>query len=216
MKASVESLLGTGRTAVLSSLLSAEGEGPYGLSFREIGRRSGVEGSSLQRELANLENAGLISSQLIGRQRMISLNRESPLYRPVRTLIDETMGIYRELTQVLQEDRLRVTGAFIFGSQAKATDRPDSDLDLFVISPTSSSEFVMALGELSVKYHRHISVMAFDPNDERDFRRLKLPVIRMILSGPKRVLLGPDAIEQLKLDALPQEASPNEEEMGMS
>lgn len=52
----------------------------------------------------------------------------------------EVIRIVRRYLSVLRQHNIPATGAVVYGSHAKGTARPDSDIDLLVVSPAFDSD----------------------------------------------------------------------------
>ncbi|WP_261336587.1 nucleotidyltransferase domain-containing protein [Rhizobium leguminosarum] len=68
-----------------------------------------------------------------GNQVVYSINAANPIYPEVRSICLKTFGVADVVTQALLPFRERIVLAFIFGSVARGSDRPDSDVDLMVV-----------------------------------------------------------------------------------
>jgi hypothetical protein len=81
--------------------------------------------------LSKLVDAGLVRLRSDGNRVYYSANSAHPLFPEIRGLVEKTSGVGVLLEEALQDARVEL--AFVFGSVASGTARPDSDLDLFVI-----------------------------------------------------------------------------------
>ncbi|MEN9864602.1 MAG: hypothetical protein RL748_192, partial [Pseudomonadota bacterium] len=100
--------------------------------LNEIIRLTGLGSASAQRELKQLELAGLILSERSGNQRRFQANHANPIYPELHGMIQKTFGLTAILRTALEKLPLRV--AFVYGSIAKGSASADSDIDLMVIS----------------------------------------------------------------------------------
>jgi predicted nucleotidyltransferase len=98
----------------------------------ELVRQAGS--GAAQRELARLEESGLIVSQRIGRQKHFQANVHSPLFPELRGIVLKTVALAEPLRAALQPLAPVIRAAFVYGSVAKETDRAGSDIDLMIIS----------------------------------------------------------------------------------
>ena len=83
-------LFGKTRRAVLALLYSHPDESFY---LRQIARVTGAGMGSLQRELKQLSEAGIIQRSEIGRQAFFKANSDSPVFSELRNLIIKTFGV---------------------------------------------------------------------------------------------------------------------------
>jgi DNA-binding transcriptional ArsR family regulator len=89
-------LFGKTRRAVLALLYGHPDESFY---LRQLARMTGVGMGSLQRELKQLSEAGIIIRKEIGRQAFFKADRDCPLYRELRDIITKTFGDQNELDE---------------------------------------------------------------------------------------------------------------------
>ncbi len=94
--------------------------------------RSGT--GAVQRELARLEAAGLVTVTRIGKQKHYQANPASPVFQELRGLVLKTSGMADVLREALAPVAGRIRAAFVYGSIAKGEDTAASDVDLMVIS----------------------------------------------------------------------------------
>jgi predicted nucleotidyltransferase len=89
---------------------------------------------AVQRELAQLEAAELVTVKRMGNQKHYQANPLSPVFSELRGLILKTSGLVDVLRTSLAPLAPQIEGAFIFGSVTKNKDTAKSDIDLFVIT----------------------------------------------------------------------------------
>jgi predicted nucleotidyltransferase len=122
-----------GRSRIRRDLLRLLFENPLPrLHLRELARSVRTSAGTAARELARLEEAGLVSRTSEGAQVYFQPNTASPLYPTVRDLVRLTIGA----SDVLRRELAGIAGvksAVIFGSYASGTMQPTSDIDVLVI-----------------------------------------------------------------------------------
>jgi len=106
------------------------------LSLNQLARELGIDPATVQREAERLEEAGILTSERVGRARLIRPNEESPFYPELSGLVFKAFGP----VPVLRERLKRLAGvenAFIYGSWASryAGDRGEApgDIDLLIL-----------------------------------------------------------------------------------
>ena len=138
--------LGAGRSEVRRRILSLLVDTPgVRLHLRAIARRVGASAGTTARELARLEKAGLVWSELEGRQRYFTARTPSPASRTGRAgealaaydrSVDVILGsILRRLVEAYQPEAV-----YLFGSRARGQSDRDSDYDLLVVVPADAPE----------------------------------------------------------------------------
>ncbi len=155
---------------------------------RQMARELGAVASAVGRELQQLEEAGVLASEHVGRARVYRFAEESEIARDVRTLFQRTEGVEAMLRQAL----VGVAGverALLFGSYADRTERPESDLDVLIVGRPSQSALSAALMPLEERLGRSIHTTSMSP-DEFERRREAPGLVSSVLSGPRIGLIG--------------------------
>jgi predicted nucleotidyltransferase len=103
---------------------------------REVIRELGLGRGTVQRELQNLTEAGLLVRSVEGNQVHFRANADSPVFSELKSMMVKTAGIAEVIGSSLAglSDRIRI--ALLYGSIAGGTFTADSDIDLLVIGET--------------------------------------------------------------------------------
>ncbi len=106
------------------------------LSLNQLGRELGIDAATVQREAERLEEAGILTSERVGRARLVRPNEKSPFYAELAALVFKAFGPVPVLRDALK-GLAGVEEAFIYGSWASryAGERgePPRDIDLLVL-----------------------------------------------------------------------------------
>lgn len=165
---------------------------------RDLADRLGATAVSVHRELHRALRGGLITREAVGRTYVYRAATESPLYEPLRLLLERTVGIELELRRALQGIP-GVDAAFIHGSYAKKTKlRPSSDVDVLVLGNVDPHLLRKRLRRLENRAGREIDVLAYTPEEFAALAESGNSLARAIVRGPVSPLIG-------SLDALPAE-----------
>ena len=180
-------LLGQTRSAVLGTLLLHPEDS---LHVHELARRTGASAGSLHRELRALADLGVLLRQEVGRQVHYRANPASPVFAELAGLLRKTAGLADVLRDALLPLGKKVALAFVFGSVAAGSERPDSDVDLMVLGSASFADLARALAPTHDVLGREINPTAMAP---REFAR-KLAAgdgfARSVAKGPRIWLMG--------------------------
>ncbi|MDD5419139.1 MAG: nucleotidyltransferase domain-containing protein [Methanomicrobiaceae archaeon] len=156
---------------------------------REIVRAIGGNINAVRRELANLEEIGLLSSTREGTSRYYLVNREFPILSELTGIILKTEGL-----SLVLADRLAGIGgieaAFIFGSFARGEAGSESDIDLFIVGDVDERLLAMAVREIELQISREINYVLFSPEELAERVSRNDPFIARVLAGPKVMLSG--------------------------
>jgi predicted nucleotidyltransferase len=170
---------------------------------RELQRLLRLGGSSLQRELARLEQIGALERVQDGRRVRYQAAEGSPVWKAVRLL----MGASTDPAPLVEDALLDVPGvlaAFVFGSTAHGTQRADSDVDLFVVEDAAVDrrKLLAQIAEAGLLLGREVNAVRYTLQGLGE--RLGNPshpassFIHETLAGPKRwVAGGPAEIARL-------------------
>lgn len=162
----------------------------------ELARRLGATPVSIHRELHRALDAGLLVRDPIGRTYLYRAATDSPLYEPLRLLLERTVGIEPELRRAL-EDVPGVEAAFIHGSFAKKTKiRPTSDVDVVVLGHADPHALRRRLRRVESQLGREIDVLAYSPDEFAALAKSGNSLVRGIMRGPVMALVGsPDVLQ---------------------
>jgi predicted nucleotidyltransferase len=196
-------LFGQTRRNVLGLLFGRPDQDFY---LREVVRHTGAGMGAVQREVAALTEAGLITRTPRGKHVYFQANRQSPVFDELRSLIDKTAGVADVVRATLQEvmDDGRIELAFIYGSVATGKQGPESDVDLMIVGGARLSELVPAIRVAEDRLGREINPTVFRLSEIQERLRAHDHFISRTFSGPKIMLIGSDDdIEQLARTELP-------------
>lgn len=160
-----------------------------GYATSDLRAATGASPASLHRELARLEGAGLVEVEHVGRTKVHRAAQDSPLFEPLRILIERTMGIEVALRTRL-EPIAGIELAAIYGSFAEGRVGPGSDIDLLVVSDADLGEIYDAVAEVEALAGREIQVRAYA---SAEFARLLSEgsgFLATVLGRPLAPLLG--------------------------
>lgn len=164
---------------------------------RELQRLLRLGGSSLQRELARLDQLGALDRVQDGR-RVRYRAADSAVWKAVR-LLEAASTDPVPLIESALVDVPGVRAAFVFGSTSRGTHGADSDVDLFVIegSEVDPRKMLTQLSEAGLLLGREVNAVRYTP--ESLVARLGNPshpalrFVRDALTGPKRWVAGDPA-----------------------
>lgn len=146
---------------------------------------------AVQRELADLSQAGLITVNKVGNQKHYQANAQSPVFMELRGLVLKTMGLADVLRTALAELAPQIHAAFVYGSIARQQDTAHSDVDLMIISPgLSYAEVFGALEGASAKLGRPINPTLYTPGDFARRIGQDQAFVTRVMQQPKIWLIG--------------------------
>ena len=157
----------------------------------ELIRDAGTGSGAAQRELARLEDSGLIVARRIGNQKHYQANAVSPLYSELRNIVLKTVGLAEPLRDALKPMASDIRAAFVYGSVAKASDQAASDIDLMVVSDNLSYGDVFgALDKVSRNLGRNVNPTVYSAAEFSKRAKNENAFITRVLDGPKVWVIG--------------------------
>lgn len=157
----------------------------------ELIRTARTGSGAAQRELARLENSGLVVGRRIGRQRHYQANAGSPLFAELCSIVRKTVGLAEPLRTALRPLFPAIHAAFVYGSVARGRDRSSSDIDLMVISDTLHyAEVFGALGPPSRSLGRPVNPTVYTRAEFAKRIRAKNSFLTRVLDQPKLWVVG--------------------------
>lgn len=121
---------------------------------------------AVQRELAKLATAGLVSVQRLGNQKRYQANADAPIHDELVAIVQKTIGLAGPLREALLPLQNQISAAFVYGSVAKRSDTVRSDIDLMILSDTLGYADVMqVLDGADVRLGRPVNPTLYS-NDE--------------------------------------------------
>jgi len=151
--------------------------------------RSGT--GAVQRELARLEAAGLVTAHRVGKQKHYQANPASPVFHELRALVLKTSGLADVLRDALTEVSDRIRAAFVFGSIAKGEDTATSDIDLMVIGEDLTyADLFGALEAASGQLGRKVAPTIYSPRELARRVKQDSAFVTRVLEQPKLWLIG--------------------------
>lgn len=156
----------------------------------ELARRMGVPPSSLQRELRDLVQAGILKTHRQGRMSYYQANVDSPLFPDLRGLLLKTAGLVDVLADALMPVASTVAAAFVYGSMASGDQQSDSDVDLMVVGTVKPVDLALPLRRARDLLGREINPTTYTPAEFNEKRAAKDHFLTRVLSEPKLFILG--------------------------
>jgi predicted nucleotidyltransferase len=175
------------RRAVLSLLYSHVDDAYY---LRQIVRAAGVGLGTVQRELKQLSDAGIIRRIVRGHQVYYQANSECPVFAELKNLVVKTVGVGAALQAALTPLGDRIDVAFIYGSIARSEEHRDSDVDVLIVGKVTFAEIVSSLNEAQKVIGREINPTVYPPAEFRSKLAAGHHFLNSVLRGPMFFLIG--------------------------
>lgn len=146
---------------------------------------------AVQRELAGLSEAGLLSVRKQGNQKHYQANASAPVFAELRGLVLKTMGVADVLRTALARLAAQIDAAFIYGSVARQQDTAQSDVDVLIVSSTlGCGEVFGALEAATVSLGRKVNPTLYTPEDIAKRIQQDSAFVTRVLQQPTVWLIG--------------------------
>lgn len=183
----LDALLPKTRQGILAATLVQPEKAWYA---SELAHRLGVPSSSLQRELHDLSEAGILKTYRQGRMVYYQANRDSPVFLDLRGLLLKTAGLVDVLAQALKPVASKVATAFVYGSIAAGREESDSDIDLMVVGKVSPEDLALPLRRARESLGREINPTVYSPAEFERKHAANDPFLTQVLDKPRLIVLG--------------------------
>jgi predicted nucleotidyltransferase len=148
--------------------------------------------SSVHRELARAEAAGVIRRDDTARPHQFSAATEDAAYAPLAELLRRSVGIETELRTLL--NRPDVHAAAIYGSWASGARRPDSDVDVLIVGDADLGELRRLVRPLARATGRRVDLTVMRDTEFRRLREDQASFLKRMMENPITVLVGDFAV----------------------
>ena len=158
---------------------------------RQLATALGADSTNVSRELARLEQEGLLRSETEGRQLYYSVNRDYPYLKPVFALLQGSVGLQPTLKHTLQAVP-GIRSAWIFGSFAKSEADAASDIDLLIVGKPDQSELAAEIRKAEKTLRREINYTVLTQKELKRRLQKRDPFITDIWNGKRIKLVSHD------------------------
>jgi predicted nucleotidyltransferase len=160
---------------------------------------------SVETQLNALKRMKLIISEKDGNRTYYSANSLHPLYPDIRGIVLKTTGLRDVLASALSDPQIEF--AFVFGSIASLTDKPESDVDLMVVGDLTEHRLAKLLGGTGDQLGREINPHVFTRGEITRRVESNDHFLNDVLSKPKLFLIGNehdfDQLAHRRVDSTP-------------
>ena len=191
----IDAVLPRTRQGILAATLLQPEKAWY---VSELARRMGVPSSSLQRELRDLEQAGILKTHRQGRMAYYQANIESPVFPELRGLMVKTTGLVDVLADAVSPLTRKLRVVFVYGSIAAGHEDNSSDIDLLVVGNASPVDLAVPLRKARESLGRDVNPSIYTPTEFAKKRAARDHFLSRVLGKPRLFVLGgEDELERI-------------------
>ncbi len=162
------------------------------ITAREVSRRLGTNLESTQRAMQRLADAGLLHPNRHGRELRYVIDRsDSESFQDLRAVSHRLAGMGADLaTRAKKLPKNAIQQAFLFGSMASGSDRPASDVDVFVIGSAHTHDLSDFTWTWSQRLNRDVVPVIHTREAVEAGIANEASFYRNVLTGPILMLVG--------------------------
>jgi DNA-binding transcriptional ArsR family regulator len=187
MRKLIQALFSKPRAELLSTLV-LHTDREWFLS--DLAKHLRVSPSSLQRELARLTDAQIITRRADGKRVYYKVEERCPILPELQGLFLKTSGLVDVIADVLRPLRKRIQVAALFGSVARGEELAKSDVDLIIVGDLGLSDLSPALKKAETKLRREVQVFVYTPEEFRHKFNRKEHFVTNVVGGPLLKIIG--------------------------
>lgn len=158
-------------------------------TLEELAERLDAPVSSIHRELQRARDAGFVIRDSRQRPHLYRAAEDSPAFQPLSRLLEMTVGVPERLRRALAGVP-GVHAAAIHGSWANQRVRPDSDLDVIVVSDGKRRDTQNAVRRVGREVGRQVDASVLTVDEFHQMRALGNPFLEKILRGARIDVVG--------------------------
>lgn len=185
-----DGLFGKTRQAVLAFLFSHTDRSFY---TKQILDTVKIGSGTVQRELKNLTDAGIITREVQGRQVYYHANEKCPIFDELKGVVRKTFGVADVIRQSLEPVANKIQLAFIFGSVARSADDRKSDIDVMVVGRISFGDVVSLLSPAEEQLGRELNAVVYPIAEFKKKVKEDHHFVKTVLEDEKIFLIGDES-----------------------
>lgn len=183
----IDALLPSARRRILSTLLLAPDRAWY---LSDLARFHGTTPSSLQRELASLVGAGILTKAQDGNRTYFRADVGCPVFPELQGLLKKTAGLVDLVKEALAPLGPMIQTATIFGSVAARSETSASDVDILVVGRVQLLDLANTLRPLESRLSRAVNPLLYSVDEFRDKVRTGHHFLTSVLAEPMLFIIG--------------------------
>jgi predicted nucleotidyltransferase len=145
---------------------------------------------TVQRELQNLTESGIITREVRGNQVHYQANSKSPIFNELKSIVRKTFGVADVIREALAPFSDNITAAFIFGSTARSSDDRKSDIDVMIVGDITFDDAVSAVMKAQDILRREVNPVVYPAEEFKKRLKDKQGFILEVMRGEKIFVIG--------------------------
>ena len=139
-----------------------------------------------------LEGVGLLKVQKVGNQTQFCANTDHPVYPELLGLVRKSIGLVDVLQAALAPLAGQIRVAFVYGSVAKGSEGPHSDVDVMVLGDVGYGDVVHGLYDSQAVLGREVNPKVMSPTEWHSRKTAGDSFVQDLLNKPRLLVMGAD------------------------
>lgn len=186
IKSSLESLFRSRAQILVLKLLFLNSSGEF--HANDIARKTGLAPSTIAKEMPIIQNIGLILRRTQGNLVFYKINKQSVIFNELKRIFLKFEMLDEIISRDLPKDEIKY--ALIYGSFAKGTESPSSDIDLLVIGDVSENALLRSISKTERTVGREVNYLLWTEEEFSDRIKKEIPLIKEISKTPVIMIVG--------------------------
>jgi len=157
---------------------------------RDIVRKIGEEINAVRRELAHMEEAGMVSKEPRANRLFYTFRKEYPLYYELLELVGKTSGlgfdILKHKAKLGKLKFVMMSGRYLRGRERKSP----TDVDMLIVGSVVLAELGQLVKAEEVRRERELNYTVMSEEEFAFRKRRRDPFVLSILSGSRVMIVG--------------------------
>ena len=156
---------------------------------RDLVRRTGEEINAVRRELAHMENAGMVKKEPRGNRLYYWFNKNYLFYSELSSMVAKTTGLGAEI--IKNRNKIgRLNFVMFSGRYVERRERTLNEIDILVVGEVVIPELAALIRAEEGRVKREINYTLMTPEEFQFRKRRKDPFLLEILSGTRIMIVG--------------------------
>lgn len=156
---------------------------------RDLVRRSGEEINAVRRELAHMENAGMVKKEPRGNRLYYWFNKNYLFFSELAQMVAKTTGLGAEI--IKSRNKIgRLQFVMFSGKFVKKMERRPNEVDILVVGEVVLPELSALIKAEEGRIGREINYTVMTPEEFQFRKRRRDPFLTEILEGTRVMIIG--------------------------
>jgi len=189
IKSSLESLFRSRAQILILKLLFLNSSGEF--HANDIARKTGLAPSTVAKEMPIIQNIGLTLRRTQGNLVFYKINKQSVIFNELKRIFLKFEMLDEIISRDLPKEEIKY--AIIYGSFAKGTESPSSDIDLLVIGNVNENALLRSISKTERTLGREVNYLLWTEEEFLDRVKKEIPLIKEIIKTPVMILVGDES-----------------------